>query len=105
MPRQHHTVDYSFQATVRLVSKAPKLRLEGPTSFYWPGPQKRDQTHSLFRRQMLVMGIAHLLLAITTIQLAILSNLSHDARLGTAIFWGPGGYFAFLAAGLFHFFR
>ena len=105
IPRQHHFVGYSFQVTVRLVGKAPQLRLEDPTSCYWLGPQRRDQTHSFFRRQMLVMGIAHLLRTITTIQLAILSNLSHDARLGTAIFWAPGGYFAFLAAWLFHFFR
>jgi hypothetical protein len=54
---------------------------------------------------MLVMGIARLLLTIIIIQLAILSNLSHDARPGTAIFWAPGSYFAFLAAWLFHFFR
>jgi hypothetical protein len=55
---------------------------------------------------MLVMGIAHLLLTIITIQLAILSNLSHDARLGTAIFWAlGGGNFAFLAAWPFHLFR
>ncbi len=51
------------------------------------------------------MGIAHLLLTIVTIELAILFNLSHDAQLGTAIFWALGGYFTFLAAWLFHFFR
>jgi hypothetical protein len=54
---------------------------------------------------MLIMGIAHLLLTIYTVQPAILANPAQEARLYSSFGWGLGLYFLFLTAWLFHFWR
>lgn len=52
---------------------------------------------------MLLMGIAHLCLAIYAIQLAILANFDQSPRLHSSIAWALAAYFVFFAAWLIHF--
>ena len=76
-----------------------------PNRDYWLAPQRIEQTRAFFRRQMMLMGIVHLLLAIFTIQLVILANFEPEPRLHPSIFWALLAYFVFLAAWLIHFYR
>ena len=75
-----------------------------PHSAYWLAPARIDATKSFFRRQMMLLGVAHLLLAIFTIQLAIEANLATTPLLDDSLYWALGGYFLFLGAWLAHFF-
>jgi uncharacterized membrane protein len=75
-----------------------------PNRDYWLAPERLQQTKDFFRRQMMIMGVAHLMLAIYTIQLAILANLNQQLRLHPGIVWALGLYFIFLIAWLIHFF-
>ena len=75
-----------------------------PNRDYWLAPERLQQTKQFFRRQMIIMGVVHLLLAIYTIQLAILANLNQQPRLHPSIAWALGLYFLFLIAWLIHFF-
>ena len=54
---------------------------------------------------MIIMGVVHLLLAIFTVQLAIMANLGQDDRLHSSIGWALGLYFLFIIAWLVHFWR
>jgi uncharacterized membrane protein len=75
-----------------------------PNQEYWLAPERLEQTKAFFRRQMYLMGIAHLLLTIYAIQLAILANFDPEPRLHASIGWALLMYFVFLAAWLIHFF-
>jgi uncharacterized membrane protein len=75
-----------------------------PNRDYWLAPERLQQTKAFFRRQMMIMGVAHLMLAMYTIQLAILANLNQQLRLHPGIVWALGLYFIFLIAWLIHFF-
>jgi uncharacterized membrane protein len=81
-----------------------KLRMNIPNREYWLAPQRRGQTMEFFRRQMMVLGIVHLLLAIFTVQLAILANLQQESRLHASMWWALGSYFLFLGLWLTHLF-
>lgn len=75
-----------------------------PNREYWLAPERLQKTKAFFRRQMIIMGVVHLLLAIYTIQLAILANLNQQPQLHPGIVWALGLYFIFLIAWLIHFF-
>ena len=75
-----------------------------PNRDYWLAPERVEQTKAFFRRQMMLMGIIHLCLAIYAIQLAILANFSEHPRLHPSIGWALTSYFAFLAVWLIHFY-
>jgi len=81
-----------------------KLRMNIPNREYWLTPQRQQQTMQFFRRQMMVLGIAHLLLAIYTMQLAILANLRQESGLHASMWWALGSYFLFLGLWLINFF-
>ena len=81
-----------------------KLRMNLPNRDYWLAPERRQQTLVFFQRQMMILGIAHLLLAIYTIQLAIIANLQQAGQLHSSIFWALGLYCLFLAVWLIRFF-
>ena len=66
-----------------------------PNRDYWLAPERRDATLEYLHRRMMVLGIAHQLLAIYTIQLAIIANLK-QAELHESIYWALGLYFLFL---------
>lgn len=75
-----------------------------PHRDHWLAPERIEATRRFFRRQMLLMGILHLSLAIVVIQLAILANFDQQLRLHGSIYWVLGFYFVFLIAWLIHFF-
>ena len=81
-----------------------KYGMKIPNRDYWLAPERLQQTKAFFRRQMIIMGVVHLLLAIYTIQLAILANLNQQPQLHPSIAWALGLYFIFLIAWLVHFF-
>ena len=58
-----------------------------------------------FPVQMIIMGVVHLLLAMFTVQLAILANLGQEARLHSSIGWALGLYLLSVIAWLIHFWR
>lgn len=76
-----------------------------PNRDYWLAPERIEQTKAFFRRQMFIMGIAHLLLTMYAIQLAILANFDPQPRLHPSIGWALALYFLFLAAWLIFFYR
>ena len=78
------------------------MRMNIPNRDYWLAPERAQATKAFFRRQMLILGIAHLALAIYTVQLAIIANLRESGRLDDSIVWALGLYFAFLAGWLLH---
>jgi uncharacterized membrane protein len=81
-----------------------RFSLKIPHREYWLAPARREQTHAFFRNHMAVMGVAHLLLAIITIELAIRANLGQHTRLHDGIYWALSLYFIFLGGWLIHFF-
>lgn len=89
-----------FAVLPRWFGERGKLQLNLPNRDYWLAPERRRQTLDFFQRQMLILGIAHLALAIYTIQLAIIANLQQAGRLHGSLIWLLGLYFLFLAAWL-----
>jgi len=81
-----------------------KLRMNIPNQDYWLAPQRQQQTMEFFQRQMMILGIAHLLLAIYTVQLAILANLQQESGLHSSMWWALGSYFVFLTLWLINLF-
>jgi hypothetical protein len=73
-----------------------------PNRDYWLAPQRREQTMEFLRRQMMALGIVHLLLAVFTVQLAILANLQQESRLHGSMWWALGSYFLFVSLWLIH---
>jgi uncharacterized membrane protein len=88
----------------RWSEKRARYGMKIPNKEYWLSPEHIDQTRAFFRRQMLVMGIVHLSLAIFTVQLVIEANFDQAPRLHHSIIWALGFYFAFLIGWLIYFF-
>jgi len=93
-----------FEFVPRWSEKHSRFGMKIPHPEYWLAPERIDQTRAFFRRQMYLMGIAHMLLAIYAIQLAIEANLEAQPRLHPSIFWALLVYFAFLGGWLLHLF-
>ena len=81
-----------------------QMGLKIPHPEYWLAPERIAQTHLFFRRQMIVIGIVHLLLSISVMQLAIEANFNPGSGLDSSVFWLLALYFVFLAVWLIHFF-
>lgn len=81
-----------------------RMGMRIPHPEYWLAPERIEQTRQFFRRQMAIMGVVHLLLAIYVMQLAIEANLETEARLDSGVFWALGLYFSILTAWLIYFF-
>ena len=92
-----------FDCLPRRSGQHDKLRINLPNRDYWLAPERRSATLEYLQRRLMVLGIAHQLLAIYTIQLAIIANLRR-APLDTSIYWALGLYFLFLAAWLLRLF-
>ena len=84
--------------------KRANFGMKLPNRNYWLAPERIEQTQQFFRRQMLVLGIAHLLLAAVTIQMAIVANFDENPVLDRRIFSALVAYFIFLVIWLIHFF-
>ena len=93
-----------FEYVPQWSEKRSKFGMKIPHPDYWLAPERIDQTRAFFRRQMYLMGIAHMLLAIYAIQLAILANFEAQPRLHPSIFWVLMIYFVFLGGWLLYFF-
>jgi len=93
-----------FVLVPRWSEKRINFGMKIPNSKYWLAPERREATKLFFRRQMMWMGIAHLLLAIYTIQLVVEANLDATPILDDNIFRALGLYFICLIAWLLHFF-
>lgn len=81
-----------------------KFGMKLPNPEYWLGPERIEQTKKFFRRQMLIMGVLHLGLAIYVMQLAIEANFMQEPRIHDSVYWALGFYFLVLIAWLIHFF-
>ena len=75
-----------------------------PNREYWLAPERKAETWAFFRRQMMLMGNLHLLLAIFAIQLAILANFAPQPRMHPSIGWALAIYFIAFTAWLIYFF-
>lgn len=84
--------------------KRARFGMKIPNREYWLAPEQLDQTREFFRRQMLVMGVVHLSLAIFAVQLVIQANFDQAPRLHHSIAWALGLYFVILLGWLIHFF-
>ena len=84
--------------------KSSKFGMKIPNRDYWLAPERIEATRAFFRRQMYLMGIAHLALSIYAIQLTILANFSQQPRLHPSIGWALTIYFVFLSGWLLHFY-
>lgn len=91
-----------FELVPRWSGKSSRFGMKIPNREYWLAPERVEQTRKFFRRQMMLMGVAHMLLAIYAIQLAILANFEAEPRLHPSIGWALGIYFVFLAGWLIH---
>ena len=80
-----------------------RIRMNIPNREYWLAPERSAETLAWFRRQIIVLGIVHQLLAIYAVQLAIIANLK-QAGLDPSIYWALGLYCLFLAGWLLHIF-
>ncbi len=94
-----------FVYVPRWSEKRTQFGMKIPNHEYWLAPERLEQTREFFRRQMLVIGIVHLSLAIFTVQLVIQANFDQAPRLHQSIAWALGIYFVFLFGWLIHFFR
>ena len=92
-----------FVIVPRWAVNRDSFSLKIPNSDYWLAPERLAQTREFFCRNMMVIGVLHLLLAIATIQLAILANLGQNTRLDAGIYWALGLYFVFLIAWVLNF--
>ncbi len=60
-----------FKLVPRWSERRVRFGMKIPNPEYWLAPERIEQTKQFFRRQMTVIGIAHLLLAIYTVQLVL----------------------------------
>jgi uncharacterized membrane protein len=81
-----------------------KFSMKIPNQEFWLAPERVAQTREFLRRQMMIMGVVHLALAVFAVQLALLANLDQQPRLHSSIGWALLLYFIFLIAWLIHFF-
>ena len=93
-----------FVLVPRWSEKRANFGMKIPNADYWLAPERIEDTRRFFRRQMLLMGIVHLVLAIYTMQLAIEANLVETPILDSNIIWALGLYFVCLAFWLIHFY-
>lgn len=91
-----------FELLPRWPRKSNRFGMKIPNRDYWLAPERAAATRAFFRRQMMLMGIAHMLLAVYAFQLAILANLEAEPRLHPSIGWALGIYFVFLTGWLIH---
>jgi len=94
-----------FVYAPRWSEKRARFGMKIPNREYWLAPERLDQTKAFFQRQMLVMGVVHLSLAIFTVQLVIQANFDQAPRLDHSIAWALGLYFVILLIWLIYFFR
>lgn len=93
-----------FEFVPRWSQSRSNFGMKLPHRDYWLAPERVQQTRAFFRRQMCLMGIAHMLLAIYAIQLVILANFDPQPRLHPSIGWALALYFACLGAWLIRFY-
>ena len=93
-----------FIFTPRWSERRSQFGMKIPNKEYWLAPERIEQTRQFFRRQMIIMGVAHLMLAIYSVQLVINANFDQTPRLHHSIFWALLLYFVLLIAWLIHFF-
>jgi uncharacterized membrane protein len=93
-----------FEFVPRWSETRIRFGMKIPNRDYWLAPERVEQTKAFFRRQMFIMGIAHLLLSMYAIQLAILANFDQEPRLHSSIGWALTLYFAFLVGWLIYFY-
>jgi len=93
-----------FELMPKWIQSRPGTSMKIPNREYWLAPERRDATWAFFRRQMMLMGNLHLMLAIFAVQLAILANFEQQPRLHPAIGWALAIYFIVFTAWLIHFF-
>lgn len=93
-----------FEFVPQWSEKRSSFGMKIPRPDYWLAPERIEQTRAFFRSQMYLMGIAHILLSVYTVQLAILANFDAQPRLHSSIFWALLIYFVFLSGWLLHFF-
>jgi hypothetical protein len=84
--------------------KRASFGMKIPNREHWLAPEQIETTKLFFRRQMMIMGVVHLCLAIYAIQLAILANFDQQPRLHPSIGWALALYFVFLIGWLVHFY-
>ena len=94
-----------FVLVPRWAESGSRFAMKIPHRDYWLAPERIEQTRAFLRRQMLVIGSAHLLLMIYAIQLAIMANFELEPRLHPSIGWALALYFVALVAWLIHLFR
>ena len=93
-----------FALLPRWSDRRKNFGMKIPHPEFWLAPERIMQTRLFFRRQMMLMGNVHLLLAIYVMQLAILANFAAEPRLHFSIYWALLAYFVVLAAWLLHFY-
>jgi uncharacterized membrane protein len=81
-----------------------RFSMKIPNREFWLAPERVEQTRGFLRRQMMIMGVVHLALAVFAVQLALLAKLDQHPRLHSSIGWALLLYFIFLIAWLIHFF-
>ena len=86
------------------IENRPGNSMKIPNRDYWLSPERKAETWAFFRRQMMLMGNLHLLLAIFAIQLAILANFSSEPRMHPSIGWALAVYFVIFTVWLIYFF-
>ncbi len=84
--------------------KRPNLRMKLPNRDYWLAPEQRTQTLAFFKRQMMIIGIVHLTLALIIVQFVIDTNFNQPPMLFSGIFWALLAYFVYLLAWIINFF-
>ena len=86
------------------IENRPGRHMKIPNRDYWLAPERKAETWAFFRRQMMLMGNLHLLLAIFAIQLAILANFAAEPRMHASIAWALAIYFIAFTVWLIYFF-
>ena len=84
--------------------KRSRFGMKLPNRDYWLAPERIEQTQNFIKRQMLIMGIAHLLLTLLVIQMAINANFSETPVLDRRVSWVLIAYFLVLTLWLIDFF-
>lgn len=95
----------SFLYFPKQTRRFPTGRWSIPDRDYWFAPERVKETLRNIRIQMLVVGIATVLLLLATIQLAIVANLNTPTVLSPVLGWFLIAYFVFMAIWLVAFFR
>lgn len=93
-----------FEFTPRWSEKRSRFGMKLPNADYWLSPERIDETRAFFRRQMYLMGSAHLGLTIYVVQLAIMANFEAQPRLHWSVGWALLLYFVVLCTWLIYFF-